>query len=117
MIATGGVLSGTDIFHKLARGASAVQIYTALVYRGPWVVGELLTELTAELRLRGFGDVSVSATLNGAYVARLTDLAPGESRLLNAMVAGEKAGPHAGFISVTTPLGTLRAPAATFVFP
>lgn len=67
--------------------------------------------------MSGFSDVSVSATLNGAYVARLTDLAPGESRLLNAMVAGEKAGPHAGFISVTTPLGTLRAPAATFVFP
>jgi dihydroorotate dehydrogenase len=54
MIATGGILSGADVFHKLARGALAVQIYTALVYRGPWVVAQLLTELAQELRLRGF---------------------------------------------------------------
>lgn len=54
MIATGGILSGVDVFHKLARGALAVQIYTALVYRGPWAVTELLVELAAELKLRGF---------------------------------------------------------------
>jgi len=57
MIATGGVLSGADIFQKLARGASAVQIYTALVYRGPWVVHQLLVELAAELKLRGISHV------------------------------------------------------------
>jgi dihydroorotate dehydrogenase len=38
MIGCGGILSGADIFEKIIRGASAVQIYTALVYRGPWVV-------------------------------------------------------------------------------
>lgn len=53
MIASGGVLSGVDVFHKLARGASAVQIYTALVYRGPWAVLALLEELAQEMRLRG----------------------------------------------------------------
>lgn len=67
--------------------------------------------------MSGFSDVSVSTTLNGAYVARLTGLAPGESRQLNAMVSGERAGRHAGSISVSTPLGTVRTPAATFVFP
>jgi hypothetical protein len=67
--------------------------------------------------MSGFSDVSVSATLNGAYVARLTGLAPGESRQVNAMVSGEIAGRHAGAISVITPLGTVRAPVATFVFP
>jgi len=67
--------------------------------------------------MSGFSDVSMSATLNGAYIARLTALAPGESRQLNAMVSGEKAGRHAGAISVTTPLGTIRTPVATFVFP
>jgi dihydroorotate dehydrogenase len=54
MIATGGVLSGADVFHKLARGALAVQLYTALVYRGPWAVAHILVELAAELKLRGF---------------------------------------------------------------
>lgn len=67
--------------------------------------------------MSGFSEVSVSATLNGAYRARLTDLAPGETRDVTAMVSGERAGRHAGSISVTTPLGTVRAPVATFVFP
>ncbi|MFK7825039.1 MAG: quinone-dependent dihydroorotate dehydrogenase [Oligoflexales bacterium] len=52
MIGCGGILSGGDIFQKMIRGASAVQIYTALIYRGPFVVYELLTELKAELKLR-----------------------------------------------------------------
>ena len=64
MIATGGVLSGIDIFHKLARGATAVQIYTALVYRGPWVVARLLVELAEELKLRGF---QTAADAIGSY--------------------------------------------------
>ena len=67
--------------------------------------------------MSGFSDVSMSAPLNGAFIARLTGLAPGESRQLNAMVSGENAGRHAGTISVTTPLGTMRTPVATFVFP
>ncbi len=57
MVATGGVLSGSDLFHKLSRGALAVQIYTALVYRGPWVVTKLLRELADELKLRGYSTV------------------------------------------------------------
>ena len=52
MIGCGGILSGGDIFQKMIRGASAVQIYTALIYRGPFVVYELLAELKAELKLR-----------------------------------------------------------------
>lgn len=67
--------------------------------------------------MSAFSDVSVSAQLDGAYVAHLTALAPGETRELSAMVSGEHAGRHAGSISVTTPLGTVRVPAATFVFP
>jgi dihydroorotate dehydrogenase len=57
MIASGGVLTGLDAFEKLARGALAVQIYTALVYQGPWVVLKLLVELAAELELRGYAHV------------------------------------------------------------
>lgn len=54
IIASGGVLSGVDAFHKLARGACAVQIYTALVYRGPGAVRNICEELAGELKLRGF---------------------------------------------------------------
>lgn len=58
MMASGGVLSGTDVFEKIARGACAVQIYSALIYRGPYVVLELLEELVSELRVRGYSCVS-----------------------------------------------------------
>ena len=58
VIASGGVLSGVDAFHKLARGASAVQIYTALVYRGPGAVFRICQELAEELKLRGFSSAS-----------------------------------------------------------
>jgi dihydroorotate dehydrogenase len=54
VIASGGVLSGVDAFHKLARGAQAVQIYTALVYRGPGAAFRICEELAKELKLRGF---------------------------------------------------------------
>lgn len=54
MIASGGVISGTDAFQKLIRGASAVQIYTALVYRGPGAVRRICQELSEELKLHGF---------------------------------------------------------------
>jgi dihydroorotate dehydrogenase len=57
MIASGGVFSGLDAFQKIARGASAVQLWSALVYRGPWVVFKVLEELCAELKLRGFNSV------------------------------------------------------------
>jgi dihydroorotate dehydrogenase len=57
MIASGGVMSGIDVFQKLARGASLVQVYTAMIYRGPWIVLKLLRELDAEMRLRGMKTV------------------------------------------------------------
>jgi hypothetical protein len=67
--------------------------------------------------MAGFSEVSMSAPLDGAYVARLTALAPGETRVITAMVSGEDAGRHAGTVSVTSPLGTVSTRVATFIFP
>jgi hypothetical protein len=67
--------------------------------------------------MRAFSDVSVSAPLNGAYVARITHLAPGETRAISATVSGERYGRHAGVITVAGSHGTARLPVATFVFP
>jgi len=57
MVGVGGILSGADIFEKLIRGACLIQIYTAFVYRGPFVVYELLLELVEVLKARGFNSV------------------------------------------------------------
>jgi dihydroorotate dehydrogenase len=40
MIGVGGILSGSDAVTKMAAGASLVQCYTGLIYRGPGLIGE-----------------------------------------------------------------------------
>ena len=40
LVGVGGILSGADAAKKTAAGASLVQLYTGLVYRGPALVGE-----------------------------------------------------------------------------
>jgi dihydroorotate dehydrogenase len=45
MIGVGGILSGADAAAKAAAGATLVQTYTGLVYRGPALVGECVEAL------------------------------------------------------------------------
>lgn len=45
IIGVGGILSGQDAREKMAAGASLVQIYTGLIYRGPSLVREIAAEL------------------------------------------------------------------------
>jgi dihydroorotate dehydrogenase len=40
LIGAGGILSGADATEKFAAGASLVQLYTGLIYRGPGLVAE-----------------------------------------------------------------------------
>jgi dihydroorotate dehydrogenase len=47
VIGVGGILSAADAQEKLAAGASLVQVYTGLVYRGPGLVREIVRGLAA----------------------------------------------------------------------
>ncbi len=47
IIGAGGVLSGKDAAEKIQLGATAVQIYSGMVYRGPELVKECLTAVQA----------------------------------------------------------------------
>ena len=58
LIGVGGVASGADAYGKLRAGAAAVQLYTALVFHGPALVGRIKTELAALLRRDGFTTVA-----------------------------------------------------------
>ncbi|NXL37548.1 PYRD dehydrogenase, partial [Glaucidium brasilianum] len=57
IIGVGGVSSGRDALEKIRAGASLVQMYTALVYHGPLVVGMVKRELEELLREQGFKNV------------------------------------------------------------
>ncbi|NDE18545.1 quinone-dependent dihydroorotate dehydrogenase, partial [bacterium] len=58
MIGVGGIMTGRDVLDKIMRGAFAVQIYTAFIYRGPLVVTQLLREFEMEMRQHGFDTVA-----------------------------------------------------------
>ena len=41
IIGVGGILNGADAMEKIAAGASLVQVYSGLIYRGPALVGDI----------------------------------------------------------------------------
>ncbi|KFN44598.1 quinone-dependent dihydroorotate dehydrogenase [Arenimonas oryziterrae] len=45
LIGVGGILSGADAVGKITAGASLVQFYTGMVYRGPELIGECVTAI------------------------------------------------------------------------
>ena len=57
LIAVGGIGSGADAYARIRMGASAVQLYSALVYAGPGLVARIKADLAALLRRDGFAGV------------------------------------------------------------
>ncbi len=58
IIGVGGVSNGNDAFEKIALGASLVQLYTGMVYRGPSIARKISNELIILLKNKGFKNVS-----------------------------------------------------------
>ena len=58
LIGVGGVSNGDQAYAKIRAGASAVQLYTALVYGGLSLVAAILRDLDARLRADGFTSVA-----------------------------------------------------------
>lgn len=53
LVGVGGIASGRDVFDKLRAGASAVQLYSALVFAGPGLIGEIKRDLASLLTEAG----------------------------------------------------------------
>ena len=58
LIGVGGVGDGHDAYAKIRAGASMIQLYTALTYEGPGLVGRIKRDLAARLRADGFASVA-----------------------------------------------------------
>lgn len=58
LIAVGGIASGADAYDRIRAGASAVQVYSALIYEGPGLVGRIKRDLAARLRADGFASIA-----------------------------------------------------------
>ena len=58
LIAAGGIASGAQAYARIRAGASAVQLYSAMVYEGPGLVGRIKRDLAQRLRADGFASVA-----------------------------------------------------------
>lgn len=58
LIAVGGIFSGADAYARIRAGASLVQVYTAMVYEGPLLAGQIKRDLAALLKRDGFVSVA-----------------------------------------------------------
>ena len=54
LVGAGGVASGSDAYAKIRAGACAIQLYSALAYKGPGLIAQIKTDLAARLRADGF---------------------------------------------------------------
>lgn len=58
LIGVGGVASAADAYAKIRAGASLVQLYTALVFAGPALLGRIKVGLAELLRRDGFASIA-----------------------------------------------------------
>jgi dihydroorotate dehydrogenase len=58
LIGAGGVASGADAYAKIRAGASAVQLYSAMVYEGPGLAAHIAGNLAARLAADGFTSIA-----------------------------------------------------------
>jgi dihydroorotate dehydrogenase len=64
LIGVGGVENGLAALAKIKAGASAVQLYTAMVFQGPGLIARLLDELDGLLMAEGFDRVAEAVGLD-----------------------------------------------------
>ena len=57
VIGVGGISSGDDVYRLMRNGARAVQLYTALVYDGPGVFGDIANGLERRILINGHKNV------------------------------------------------------------
>jgi dihydroorotate dehydrogenase len=57
LIAAGGIDSAEEAYMRIRNGASLVQLYSALVYRGPGLARDIADGLARQLKLDGFGSI------------------------------------------------------------
>ncbi len=58
LVGSGGISSGSDAYAKIRAGASLVQLYSALVFKGPHLIADICRDLAALLRKDGFKSVA-----------------------------------------------------------
>ena len=64
IIGVGGIDSGQSAFEKIAAGATVVQLYTGMVYKGPGVVKNIKKELIEILKKEKLENIHQAISIN-----------------------------------------------------
>ena len=64
IIGVGGVDSGQSAFDKITAGATAVQLYTSMVYKGPSIVKDIKSELVEILKREKIKNINQAVGIN-----------------------------------------------------
>jgi len=64
IIGVGGIDSGQSAFEKIAAGATAVQLYTGMVYKGPGIVKDIKKELIEILKKEKIKNIQQAVGIN-----------------------------------------------------
>lgn len=57
LVAAGGIASADDVWVRLRAGASLVQLYSGLVYEGPWLAQHIVRQLRLRLAREGVASI------------------------------------------------------------
>jgi dihydroorotate dehydrogenase len=68
IIGVGGIFGVDDAWEKITAGASLIQIYTSLVYRGPGVVKKIVAGLIERMEEQGFEELRQAVGTNANFV-------------------------------------------------
>ncbi|OLP16856.1 dihydroorotate dehydrogenase (quinone) [Leptolyngbya sp. 'hensonii'] len=58
IVGVGGIFTAEHAWEKIVAGASLVQVYTGWIYRGPWMVRQILAGLLQKLDQQGMGSIA-----------------------------------------------------------
>ena len=64
IIGVGGVDSGKSAFEKIIGGASAIQLYTGMVYKGPGIVKDIKKDLIEILKKEKIKNIQEAVGIN-----------------------------------------------------
>lgn len=70
IIGVGGIFNGQDAYDKITAGASAIQLYTSLIYHGPPVIQKVKSELNALLEANGFANIELARGTRSELLAK-----------------------------------------------
>jgi dihydroorotate dehydrogenase len=65
LIGVGGIATAEDAYARIRAGASLVQLYTGMIYRGPDIAARMARGLAALLRQDGFGSIGEAVGVDG----------------------------------------------------